>query len=327
MYFYNVYDLLVASELLLPELVPVDGANAADVTISLKPLPETLENSVFPYSGSYFQSTGETCQFLAKGIARYRIEQGDQIFIDRNVLPMPGLEPTDSSVRLYLLGTALGALLHQRHCLPLHVSALATPSGVWAFTGPSGAGKSTLAAWLHHSQGWPLVSDDVAVLKPKDELPYLYSGPPRLKLWQDALSAIGIEKNGLTQDLTRTDKYHLYSRQKFHQQPQPLKALVMLERANTGEAPSLEPIEGMEAFKAVMASIYRPEFGTQFSSPQQLFDQGVRLGKRITVYRYRRSWAVASLDANLQPLIQQMQQAEKVGEKAIAETSNTMTVA
>ncbi|EWG98231.1 hypothetical protein [Halomonas sp. BC04] len=97
---------------------------------------------------------------------------------------------------MYLLGTALGALLHQRHWFPLHVSALATPSGAWAFTGESGAGKSTLAAWLHHHCGWPLISDDVAVVKPGEMIPRLHPGPPRLKLWQDALAMLGIGTHG-----------------------------------------------------------------------------------------------------------------------------------
>lgn len=80
-------------------------------------------------------------------------------------------------VRQYLLGMSLGVLLYQRDWLPMHVSALHTPTGVWAFTGHSGAGKSTLGAWLHYTQGWPMISDDVAVIKPEDSQAYLYPGP------------------------------------------------------------------------------------------------------------------------------------------------------
>ena len=315
LYFYTTYGLTIASELALPELLKVEPTDTPDVRILLRPVSEVLEGAEPQHS--YFEALGDVCQFSAKGVARYRIEQGCRIFIDRNVSPVPELEATDSAVRLYLLGTALGTILHQRRWLPLHVSAIAAPSGVWAFTGPSGAGKSTLVAWLNYRQNWPLVSDDVAVLKPKDDLPYLYSGPSRLKLWKDALSAIGIKNNGLARDLTRADKYHLYSHQKFQLEPQLLKNLVILDRANKGEPANLKLLQGMEAFKAAMASIYRPELGIQFNSQEQLFSQIADLGEKITVYQYRRPWGLATMDTSLQALIQPMQQPDKLKERAI----------
>ena len=58
--------------------------------------------------------------------------------------PAAGAEET--AVRLYLLGTCMGALLFQRKLLPLHGSAVVINGKAYAFVGDSGAGKSTLAA-------------------------------------------------------------------------------------------------------------------------------------------------------------------------------------
>ncbi|MEG8053162.1 hypothetical protein QP185_07710 [Sphingomonas aerolata] len=54
----------------------------------------------------------------------------------------------------YLLGTALGALLHQRALLPLHCNAIVHDGKAFLFCGDSGAGKSTLAA-VFEARGYP----------------------------------------------------------------------------------------------------------------------------------------------------------------------------
>lgn len=304
LYRYATYGLTLASQVEFPELLTAASPATAEVEILATTVPETLEGATF--SQAWLQIAPEACQLNIDGVARYRIEQGRRILVDRRVLPTPGPGAEPGDVRLYLLGTALGALLHQRHWLPLHVSALATPSGVWAFTGHSGAGKSTLGAWLHYTRGWPLVSDDVAAIRPDDEQPWLYPGPPRLKLWQDALAALGIDKTGLIRDLTRADKYHLCLHREFRSTPQPLRALVMLERAGEGEAARVERVRGVEAFQAVMATLYRPELGGRFNPPDKLMRTCTRLANRIAVYRYRRPWSLTTLEQHLQPLLERV---------------------
>lgn len=306
LYRYATYGLTLASQVEFPELLTAASPATAEVEILATTVPETLEGATF--SQAWLQIAPEACQLNIDGVARYRIEQGRRILVDRRVLPTPGPGAEPGDVRLYLLGTALGALLHQRHWLPLHVSALATPSGVWAFTGHSGAGKSTLGAWLHYTRGWPLVSDDVAAIRPDDEQPWLYPGPPRLKLWQDALAALGIDKTGLIRDLTRADKYHLCLHREFRSTPQPLRALVMLERAEEGEAASVELLEGAESVRMVMATIYRPRIGVRFNGYTPLFQACAGLAERIAVYRYRRPWSLQGLETSLAPLLRRIQE-------------------
>jgi hypothetical protein len=307
-YRYYTYGLQLSSWLRLPELSLARPGPKPDIEVLPAGLQDAMEGAAC--CGPWLQVAEERCQILVPGIARYRVEQGRRILIDRRLPREPDHEVSAGDVRLYLFGAALGALLHQRHWLPLHVSALQTPSGVWAFTGHSGAGKSTLGAWLHHALGWPMVSDDVAVIKPEDEQPYLYAGPPRLKLWKDALTALGIERRGLVRDLTRADKYHLRLHQGFQMEPQPLRALVILERGATGEPARLEPITGVAAFQAVMSSLYRYELGRSFTSPARLLRDGARLADQIKVYRFYRSWSLDEMENNIEPLVQRIMQGE-----------------
>lgn len=301
-YRYHIYGLNLASAIELPELPELlchEGAPEVAVTISLATLTEKLAEAT--PDGAYLQVAGDQCQFNVDGIARYRIEQGQRILID----PAPGSAPGD--VRLFLLGSAFGALLHQRGNVPLHVSSVATPGGVWAFTGDSGAGKSTLAATLHFHFGWRLLSDDVAVLEQPDrDRPLLHPGPPRLKLWQDAVTHLAVDSCDLTPDMTRVNKFHLPLAQGFEHDPKRLRALVVLERANDDEPPSLTQISGMAAFQAVAGTVYRPEMAQLVGDQKVLFRQCATLASQIALYRYRRPWSLAMLDTNLQPLVEQV---------------------
>ncbi len=303
-YYYLTYGLKICSTLELPELPEIDPCEHPDVFVTTPGVAERLEDGT--YLTNWLEVGDDRCQITVEGIARYRVEEGQRILLDRR---MPrGVNPVadPGDVRLFLLGSALGALLHQRHWLPLHVSALKTPAGAWAFTGHSGAGKSTMSAWLHFSQQWPLITDDVAVIKPDEDEPLLHPGPARVKLWRDALKALGIETEGLVRDLMRAEKFHLMMNKGVRYDAHRLNALVQLERAEEGEEASLERLSGVEAFKTVMGAIYRPELGSEFNTDEHLMSEGIRLAKQIRVYRFRRPWSLDDMDKNLQPLLDEI---------------------
>lgn len=304
-YYYCTYGLRIESQLELPELLEISPCDDPDVVILAPGVESELEGAT--YRNGWLEMGHERCQITIEGIARYRVEAGQRILLDRRVPRETDSAADPGDVRLFLLGGALGALLHQRQWLPLHVSALLTPGGVWAFTGHSGAGKSTLGAWLHRTQGWPMVTDDVAVIKPHEETPYLHPGPPRVKLWKDALSALGIHTEGLVRDLSRADKYHMMFKEGFQDSAHPMKALVILERCNEGEASSLERIKGVAAFSAIMASLYRPEVAEEFNVAAGLMQSAVSLSRKIRVYRYRRPWALEHINQNLTPLLDEIE--------------------
>ncbi|WP_185827507.1 hypothetical protein [Halomonas nitroreducens] len=304
-YHYATYGLVVSSQLELPELPAASPPPDSDVSIVEAPLAETLD---IPHvQEGWLQYAEDCCQFGLEGGTRFKIERGRHIKIDRSRRSRHSGDARDREMRLYLMGTALGALLHQRHWLPLHLSALNTPSGVWGFTGPSGAGKSTLAAWLHYHRGWPLVSDDVGVVKPGETLPYLYPGPHRIKLCKDALTYLELDGPELIRDMTRGAKYQIVQHCGFQTIALPLRYLVVLERNDKDNQVEFYPLHGLEAFQAIMAAIYRPECAWIFSGPGHLLDCATDLARKISVYRYRRPWSLPSMEQGLAPLLERIQ--------------------
>ena len=104
----------------------------------------------------------------------------------------------EDEIRLYILGTCMGAILLQRKILPLHGSAIAIDGKAYAIVGDSGAGKSTLAsAFL--KRGYQLLSDDVIpVTLNHANVPIVTPAYPQQKLWLESLNHFGMESTGLS---------------------------------------------------------------------------------------------------------------------------------
>lgn len=181
MHAYLAYGLSIRSELELPELPP--GPGAPDVVIQLGAVTDApaLEAT----GGTVLRATPEEAWLHWRDAGVVRVRQGHEITVDAR----PDADPR--VLRLCLLGPALALLLHQRGLLVLHASAVLLADGAVAFLAESGGGKSTTAAALH-ARGGRLVADDVAAVDWSAEgRPVVLPGYPQLKLWPDAVRALG----------------------------------------------------------------------------------------------------------------------------------------
>lgn len=294
---YSLHGLIIASELELPELTPSLSDAEPDVAVVNGSVPDSLDGPTC--TGLRWQVAPGSFLFEVEGLARYLVSDGKQITVET----VDASTGRAGDVRLYLLGTAMGCLLHQRGLLPLHASAVATPSGTWAFTGHSGAGKSTIAAWLQRREGWPVLSDDVIVVDSSGPAPRLQVGPPRIKLWRDALESLDIKTEDLVRDLTRLDKFHVMTTSHHASTGGSFRALVLLDVVAGKDPPELLPMRGRDAVAVVMASVYRMELAGHLRSPGELFLQCARLAGQIRVFRFRRPRSLDAFDAALGPLL------------------------
>ncbi|HYX07724.1 MAG TPA: hypothetical protein VE912_13430, partial [Bacteroidales bacterium] len=132
---YSAFGLTIFSEHPLPELEL--SAGKPDVIFRYGTVPEHLEKPDF--TAVRFEASHGDFLLRVDGVARFRVKNGNEIIIDKKA------EIQDHDVTLFLMGSAIGALLHQRGILPVHGSSVCRDGEAIIFAGVSGAGKSTLA--------------------------------------------------------------------------------------------------------------------------------------------------------------------------------------
>src|SRR5690606_3396404 len=107
-YRYRLHGVCAGSEVELPGIVQDEplAACSPDALIRWGSVAQELPGA--RASASYFQAAGQMLLLHLAGTARYAVSAGREIVVD----PYPDAE--GSRVRLFLLGSALGALLYQR---------------------------------------------------------------------------------------------------------------------------------------------------------------------------------------------------------------------
>ena len=310
---YRVYGLAVASDIELPELQACRHDGPHDLAIRMGDVPEHLDE--VRHQSPWFQANARACLITVPGLCRLHVDAGREVTVDCRLQGNGGGVAT-ADVRLYLLGSAMGAALHQRGTLPLHVSAVRAANGIWAFTGPSGAGKSTLSATLHLRYGLQLVSDDVSALRLDQPQPLVFPGPRKLKLWQDAADHLCCDPGALVQDLSGTPKFQLYLGDadgdgRADTGPEALRALVLLERSPEPCAPSLDLLSGAKAFDVCLTAVYRPYMADWYRPRQAVMADLLTLCSRVRIYRFRRHWSLDAMDEQLTPLLDAMHKTDE----------------
>lgn len=280
---YLAFGLRIRSEIELPELAPAldDAAKLPLVTVTRGHIPTEIPNTTALGAHSLIGDQDYVLNITSVG--RFHAKSGEQIIID--ALP----DASERNIRIFLLGSMMGALCHQRGLLPLHASAIEYEGGAIAFVGDSGAGKSTLSAYLH-DKGYPLLCDDVCVVSRDANAgaPMAWPGVRRIKLWQDALSALRGEGTNLERVFDGMDKYHVPVTSVAEHKPLPLKRIYLLENATEEKAHSITRLTGVSALNAVLTQTYRRFIGDLMGNREQHFKMGAELLRSVRIYTLRR---------------------------------------
>jgi len=248
---YSIYGLRIHTEIACPGL-PFDPYpdGSPDVTIRLLPAvpadSESLENGHYEVRPGVFR-------LEIKGVGRYLVEDGSRISVE----PIEG--STADEIRLFLLGSVIGALLYQRGLFPLHGSAVETRWGAMIFVGAQGVGKSTLAAQFYR-RGYRLLSDDVcAVTTNLGELQVL-PALAQFRLCADAYERLGPARNARAQDARfHVDKFVISMNEGYCPDPAPLKAIHVLADQEDGD-PKFDVLRGFDRVQRLLENLYRPQF-------------------------------------------------------------------
>jgi len=246
---YKAFGLTIQSDIECPELIISSGT--PNVIIQAGSVPESIEDPLF--SGVRFQTKEQEFLLQVDNIARYYIQNGNKITID--IYQNADL----SEVRLFLLGSAIGALIHQRGLLPFHGSSVKIGESAIILSGLSGAGKSTLAA-AFQKKGYSLLSDDVSVISfSENEHPIVHPGYPQMKLWPDSILKLGGDPAHYSKTRKQLEKHSIPITDSFWDKPLPLSKIFIITSSNLGEL-KVEQIKGVEKFSLLKTHTYRFNF-------------------------------------------------------------------
>jgi hypothetical protein len=294
--YYRVFGLSLVSEIELPDLIEIEKTQA-DVAIRTARVDEN-----------------DPAVMAITGTARYRVDV-DEILVD----PDPGVD--ERNVRLFLLGSVMGMLLHKRRLLPLHANAFVIGGKAFAMLGPPGSGKSTLAALLH-DKGYALLADDVFVVRVGEGLPPLGSpGLPRLRLWRDALTDSGRDPAHFDHSFvgdSEWDKFDVpVTRSNKWSEEFQIAGLYVLERGNRM---LIDRLSIAESVGAIVANTYRGQFTHQLQSVEEHWRMCLQLCSAVPVFRFRRAWRKEQLKAEAELLLEHAERLADAPQSAAGQT-------
>ena len=306
---YQLYGLIIQTKNSISHLIEVTNFKQVDVAISFKAQETNKEYSFSHLPTEIYKSNGlaanaipyltiwkqyEASEFL---IIRYTNGQETAFFISDKkgeqvkVFYHPTIPIND--IYTYFLGPVIGCILRLKHQVCLHASVVNINQQAIAFIGAKTAGKSTLIATLA-AKGYPVLSDDIAVLFEKNNTLQVSSGYPRLRLWRQSLAAIeSINIENLDPVLAHIDKYYLPLNGKekqawhFQKKPLPLQAVVYLNNRNEQQYLALNRITLLDAFLKLKQNIYA-DYMLEESLLKKEFDLFGRISREIPVLSLER---------------------------------------
>lgn len=294
-FIYSMCGLTVRSELEIPGIPQGDSRYNPSVEIRFGNVPESLDNA--QVSGAAFDANpGEL--LLQAPPARFWVRDGREIIIQ------PESHASLSDVRVFLMGSAFGALLHQRQILPLHASCIRVGNSAVAFTGNSGAGKSTLAAWLR-KRGYPVLGDDICPVRIMPGMGAVATpGFPRLKLWAEALDSLGIDSANCDQPRQHIGKYELAIEPQSTADFLPLKRLYVLQetRDSDRDPQGIVPVEGIGRIRVLLNQTYRFRYVKGFGQQSEHLQLAGSILQSVSIFRFWRYRDLNRIDEGLDEL-------------------------
>ena len=279
-YGYSIFGLTVRSEVPFGELfqeAPADAAADVEVRWGSVEFDEAAPPGYSATAAGTLLRVPRTGTFLISG--------------GREIVVSPDPQGSERNLRLFLLGSAFGALLHQRGLLPLHANAIEIDGRAVAFSGHSGSGKSTMAAWFH-DRGHRILSDDVCVIAIDGGGRALaYPGIPRLRLWREALEASGRSADDYHRSFDDMDKYDVPTLEQLRSEPLVLDRVYMLRKADErSEKGGIARLSGVDAVDALVSNTYRGGYLSMIGRTGQHLMACVRIARAVPVFSAERVW-------------------------------------
>lgn len=274
--FYRAFGLNISSELTLPELLPLNACNEQiDLHIQWGAVDaKGLDCAVVTHA--FFQAKKDYLWLNVKDVARFLIVEGQHITIE------PYAHADIASIRLFLLGSCMGALLMQRDLFLLHGNAVRVGETCVSFVGNSGAGKSTLSA-AFFKRGYSILADDVCAI---DQEMSVLPGFPQVKLWADAMHQLALQSHALRRVRPDVDKFAFPLMNQFSCAALPIRIVYCLNTNATDFA--LEPLFGVNKVKILHQHTYRRYYLKGLMKAPEYYQRSAQIANQISVVQLSR---------------------------------------
>jgi len=277
---YNIFGLNILSAIPLPAPFSDPPPNLApDVVIEYGNTPTYLTN---PQSkGVRYQAAPGEFLLQVDSVARYYVSKG------RHITIAPEPDADDEEILVFLMGSAMGALLLQRNILVLHAGAIAVNGQGVIFSGHSGIGKSTLTAGFHQ-RGYSFLADDVCAIAMVNGKPAVVPGFPQLKLWADVLKKLNTNKDLLKSvRWTRGLEKYFLPVITTRETSVPLTSVFVLETTNTDKM-EIITLTGGEKVDPIIKNTYRLRFLNGLGGKKDHFRQCAAVAAQASVHQVLR---------------------------------------
>lgn len=296
-YSYSIYGLKVKSEIMISELMSLekDILEGYDVEICLGTIPELIHNLKVKLKN--YEASENEITFHVDRIAKYYISEGKKIIIE------PDKDASLDDIKIYLLGSAFGALLIQRDSIAIHGGALVVGDRAVVFTGDMGAGKSTITS-AFRLKGYSFLADDVSVITPvKGELPKVNPGYPQQKLCMDAMVRFGYNPERFKKVDIDRNKFAIPVYNDFVKEPVSIRSIIEL-KVDDVDGVRIDEIKGSEKFKIIYKNIYRVGFINDIGLKPSYYMNFINIIKDIELYRVTRPREIFSVEEQIKLIIE-----------------------
>lgn len=287
MFYYKAHHLNLKSSIEFPELKKIEGKE--DLTIKYGSVnyssSDIQENGVFRIASQYIiTKKGVFLRWNDRDICQIRSKE---IIVN----PHTGIE--DNFLRSLILGPALGIYLHLHGRVVLHSSTIDIEGAGVGFVGHNGAGKSTTTSYFL-KKGYPLVADDVSSLEFIEDIPVVYPGIPRIKLWPETIKLWDGPIVCFPIHSPSTKRSCVV--ENFHESSVPLKHIYVIERGEKTEITDISPQEGLIE---LIRNSYCANIFSDTYQKESLADYG-KLLKKISLKRLYIQEGLDKLDKMVQ---------------------------
>jgi energy-coupling factor transporter ATP-binding protein EcfA2 len=205
-------------------------------------------------------------------------------------------------LQIFLLGSAFGALLHQRGALVLHAGAVAVKGEAVLFCGASGSGKSSLVAALS-AAGYPAIADDVCLIQTDgSSRPMVAPDGRRLKLWADAMSSLSIGSGGESAVRPGILKFWVDPQTPASPEAIPLRAAYFLRAEAPPHRAGIEPLSTLAALDLLRQNAYRPRLVKILGQEADWLERSLSVMRAGEAFHLTRRWSFDALPGCIEGL-------------------------